>query len=258
MPIITLTTDMGDKDYYLSAIKGNILMQLPEATIVDITHQIKPWDIIQAAFVIKNAYINFPIGSIHIIGVDTECYDGRKHIAVKYNDHYFIGTDNGIFSLILEKKPDVQVELNLIKDANLTFPTKDVFVKAACHIARGGTLEVLGRSIDHLKSVSIGYPATDENMIVGKIIYIDHYENVITNINHETFKRIGKGRPFRMLISRDEYFIEKLSSRYSDADISDIVVLINELGFIEVALNQGNAAGLLGLKIDGQLRFYFE
>lgn len=258
MPIITLTTDMGTLDYYVAAIKGNILMQMPDVTIVDVTHQIEPWNIIQAAYIIRNAYPNFPPGTIHIIGVDTEIFKDRKHVAIKYDNHYFIGTDNGIFSLMFDKKPDVLVELNIISGINPTFPTKDIFVKAACHIARGGTLEILGRPIEQLKLAALGIPATEENAITGKVIYIDNYENVITNVHHEIFKKVGKGRPFNILITREHYTIDKLIYSYSETEPGEIGVLINELGFIEIAINRGYAASLLGLKNGSSVRFYFD
>jgi S-adenosylmethionine hydrolase len=258
MPFITLTTDMGLKDYYVSSIKGSIISQLPEATIIDITHEVKPWDILQASFIIKNAYSNFPAGTVHIVGVDTELGSDRNHIALKYDGHYFVGTDNGIFSLMLDRKPEKIVELNLAPEHGLTFPTKDIFVKAACHLARGGTLEILGKEIESIKQVNLGIPATEENTIVGKIIYVDNYENVICNINESTFKRISKGRPFSIYKGGTEYQVNTISKSYNDQDPGDIVVLFNEMGYLEIAINKGNACSLLNLKIGDQIRIYFD
>lgn len=258
MPVITLTTDMGLKDYYVSTIKGSIICQLPEATIIDVTHEVKPWDIMQASFIIKNAFPNFPQGTVHIVGVDTELTADRAHIALKYDGHYFVGTDNGIFSLMFDRKPEKIVELNIAPEQGPTFPTKDIFVKAACHLARGGTLEILGREKEALKQVTLGIPATEENTIVGKIIYVDNYENVICNINEATFKRISKGRPFSIYKGGSEYQINNIAKSYSDQDPGDIVVLFNEMGYLEIAINKGNASSLLNLKIGDQIRIYFE
>ena len=146
MAIITLTTDLGTKDYYLSTIKGAILTQFPDARIIDISNEVTKFDILQASFIVKNAYKSFPEGTIHIIGVNPENTVETSHIAIKVDGHYFIGADNGMFSLMFDKLPDKIVELTIQPDIGFqTFPTNDVFVKAACHIARGGTLEVIGK-----------------------------------------------------------------------------------------------------------------
>ena len=141
MSIITLTTDLGLKDYYVAGIKGHILSQLPDANIVDISHEIPAFNISVAAFCLKNCYYDFPKGSIHIIGVSPEANEFTRHVVIKYQNHYFIGADNGIFSLLFDEIPEVIFDLNIISnEEKRTFPTKDIFVSAACHIGRGGTL----------------------------------------------------------------------------------------------------------------------
>ena len=145
MPIITLTTDLGNTDHYVSAVKANILRQLESVNIIDISHNISTFNVLHAAFVLKNVYKDFPPGSIHIIGVNAESSEKTPHIAVYADEHYFIGTDNGLFSLLLDIKPDKIVHITTSMESdNENFPIKDVFVKAACHIARGGTLELIG------------------------------------------------------------------------------------------------------------------
>ena len=148
MAVITLTSDLGTVDYYVSVVKATILRQLENVNIVDISHNIAPFNIIHAAYVLKNAYEEFPPESIHIIGVNTETNEDNSHLAVYANGHYFIGTDNGIFSLLLDLKPDKIVEITTTRDSdNENFPLKDIFTKVACHIARGGTLEIIGTEI---------------------------------------------------------------------------------------------------------------
>ena len=194
MPIITLTTDLGITDHYVGSVKASILRQLADAKIVDITHQVPPFNIRHAAFVLRNCYREFPQGTIHIVGVDAESKLNAPHIAIYANNHYFIGAENGIFSLILDVKPDKIVELNITQDSdNLTFPTKDVFVNAACHIARGGTLEVIGTSKSTFSVERSGFKATfDNNFIRGSIIHVDSYGNAITNIKEDLFKQVVK------------------------------------------------------------------
>src|ERR1051326_4797986 len=125
MAIITLTTDLGLKDHYVSAVKGAILSQLPDVNIVDISHLVPTFDIVQAAYILKNAYPNFPPGTVHIIGVNAEASVKTPHIALSVSGHFFIGADNGIFSFLFDRVPDKIVELNIKQDTdNLTFPIK--------------------------------------------------------------------------------------------------------------------------------------
>ena len=146
MAIITLTTDLGIKDHYVGVLKGSLLQQCADATIVDITHQIPTYDILKAAFTIKNCYADFPEGTIHLVGVNPEINDTTTYLAVKHKGYYFIGADNGVFSLIFDEKPEQLFELNIsLNPDDLTFPTKDIFAKAACHLAKGGTLEMIGK-----------------------------------------------------------------------------------------------------------------
>ena len=208
MPIITLTTDLGTVDHYVSAVKATILRQLDNVNIVDISHDIPSFNIIHAAFVLKNVYQEFPVGSIHIIGVNAETNEDNSHLAVYANGHYFVGTDNGIFSLLLDLKPDKIVEITTTRDSdNENFPVKDVFAKAACHIARGGTLEIIGTEIKQFSKEFAKLEALhDKNSIRGSIIHIDHYGNAITNISQRLFKDVAKGRAYTINLGSKEHY----------------------------------------------------
>ena len=152
MAIITLTTDFGVRDHFVGAIKGFILSEIEGATIVDISHLVSPFNIVEASYILKNAYKTFPEGTIHIIGVDSELTPINKHVAVKIDGHYFIGADNGILSFLAKEiNPEKMVEINIHDRIESVFPVLDVFVKVAGHISRGGTLEVIGKSIGELK-----------------------------------------------------------------------------------------------------------
>jgi S-adenosyl-L-methionine hydrolase (adenosine-forming) len=263
MPIITLTTDLGLKDFYVSAVKGAIYSQFPEANVVDITHLVPPFDILQASFIVKNAYKNFPKGTVHIIGVNAEPTDKNVHVALYADGHYFIGSDNGIFSLLFDKKPDQIVELNLMSDSDhFIFPTKNLFVKAACHIARGGTLEVIGTAKENVFERSLFRNVPEESVIKGIVIYIDNYENVFTNISKESFKETGKGRPFTIFLKRylntdGDYVIQQISNTYQDVPDGEKLALFSTTGEMEIAINKGNAASLLGLRLGDTIRIEF-
>ena len=154
MSIITLTTDFGIKDHFAGTVKGALLSEINEAKVVDISHNISPFSILEAAYVIQNAYKSFPNGSIHIIGVDSEISEENKHIVVQLNDHYFICANNGIMSMICsEINPQKIVEINIHDKIASNFPVLDVFVKVAAHIARGGTLEVIGKPVTKIKPI---------------------------------------------------------------------------------------------------------
>ena len=256
MAIITLTTDLGLKDYYLSTVKGAILSDCPDAIIVDISHDINKYDILQASFVVKNSYISFPKGSIHIIGITPE--PEAPHLAVSINDHYFIGADNGIFSLMFDKEPDMIVELQIRQDPEyLIFPTKDIFVKAACHIARGGELSVIGKKRDAFFEKTHFRAVIDEKVIKGSVIYVDSYQNAITNITETQFREVGKSRDFTIDFKQSDYNINKISKSYSDVPDGEKLALFSSSGYLEIAINKGHASGLLGLKLNDTVRVEF-
>lgn len=264
--IITLTTDFGEKDHFVGAVKGAIYSELDTIKIVDISHSISPFHITEAAYIIQNAYKNFPSGSIHIIGIDSELNVENKHIAVLLDGHYFICANNGIISMLTsEINPDKIVEINIHDKIESNFTVLDVFVKVACHIARGGTLEVIGKSISSIKQITGIKPVinSENNQIIGTVIYIDNYGNVICNITKTVFDKIGKGRNFTISARSNNF--SKIYNRYSDAinfnerkesreEDGKKLALWNSSGYLEVAIYKsnpstvGSASSLFGLK----------
>lgn len=259
MSIITLTTDMGLKDYYAGVLKGSILRQLPDATIIDISHDVTPFMIQEAAFVVRNAYKEFPEKTIHIVGVEPDATDQFPHVAIYADGHYFIGADNGMFSMIFDKKPDQIVELGINQESEfLTFPTKDIFVPAACHIARGGTLEVLGKPRADLNQRIMFNPTYQDNWIMkGMVIYEDNYHNVITNISKKAFDDFGKGRRFMICFRDEDYNLNMISKSYSDVPEGERMALFGATGYLEIAVKQGKASKLLGLRYLEPIRIEF-
>lgn len=276
MHIITLTTDFGIKDHFVSAVKGAIYTQLPEARVVDISHEISPFHITEAAYIIQNAYKSFPKGSIHIIGIDSELHPENKHIAVELDDHYFICANNGLVSLIAsEFNPAQMVEINIHNAIVTNFPVLDVFVTVACHIARGGKLEVIGKPITDIKMIKGFTPIVNvgDTQIVGSVIYIDNYGNLVTNITRKLFNDIGKGRKFK-ITARTAVF-ENIYDRYSDAINFDIekgkreedgkkLAIFNSSGYLELAIYKsnpktvGSASSLFGLDYRDTVTVSFE
>ncbi|HAL65578.1 MAG: hypothetical protein XD81_0553 [Bacteroidetes bacterium 38_7] len=259
MPIITLTSDWGLKDHYLAAVKAAILSRMPEVKIIDISHQIPPFDLNQASFIIRNCWKAFPQGTVHIIGINTEAGIKSPHIALETEGHYFIGADNGIFSLIFDKEPEHIIELEIIQDSEyFTFSTRDVFVKAALYLLKGNPIEGLGLPRLSLNPCTPFQPVINQNSITGKVIYVDVYENVFTNISREMFQQIVKGRRFHIELGYSRNTIHKISEAYSDVPEGEILALFSSTGLLQIAINRGNASGLLGLGLDDNVRIVFE
>ena len=260
MPIITLTTDLGNKDNYVGAIKGAILSELDSVNIIDISHEVEPFNIQQAAYIVRNCYKEFPAGTIHVIGVDDELSLDNEHIALKMDGHFFIAADNGIFSILIKEiKPEIIVELNITQKTNsLTFATKDVLIIAACHLARGGTLEIIGKKIEELKQKRAELrPVIEPNLIKGTVIYIDSYGNAVTNISKSIFNKVQKGRTFSILFGREDEKINKIVTKYKDVSISDKLAIFDNNNQLQIAINQGKANTLLGLKFHDIIRIEF-
>lgn len=269
MPIITLTTDFGLKDHYVSAVKGAILKSCPGATIVDITHEVAVFNYIEAAFILRNVFREFPEKTIHIIGVNSVKETNEKYVAVEAEGQFFIGTDNGIFSLILDTIPGKIVEL--IDNENTTFPLKNIFVNAACKLANEIKIEDLGNRLDQLEVRMERQAYSNPDSIMGQVVYIDRYENAITNISQEHFEATAKGRSFNIMLkpsrsyanaykevgSSFSYSITKISSTYSDVVEGEKLALFNSSGYLEIAVNRGNAGKLLGLKPGEAIQVFF-
>ena len=263
-PILTLTTDFGLKDYFVGALKGHIYNELPEVNIVDISHQITPFSIYETAYIIRNAYKSFPKGSIHIIAVDAEESVENKHIALLLDGHYFICADNGVMDLIIANiKPEKIIQIHL-KNTHSTYFLSN-FVQVACHLARGGVLDIIGKEINELKQTQEVKPKVnlERNQIVGHVIYIDNFGNVVTNIDKTIFDEVGKGRKFE--IKARGFSFDKIFNRYNEVENFAIpkekrnnfgkkLALFNKDNFLEIALYRSNketvggASNMFGLK----------
>ena len=218
MTIVTLTTDFGHKDFSISVIKAALLQQIPNLKIIDISHEISPYNASETAYILKNAFRAFPKGSIHIIGVESEWTPENIHLVMEFEEHYFIGADNGILSMIKEDFIATKiVEINIHKTVITSFPVLDIFINVAAHISRKGSLEVIGKSIKKIKELTNINPVInhEKNQILGSVIYIDNYGNLVSNIKKDLFYKIGKSRNFT-IYARSVKF-KKIYKNYSEA-----------------------------------------
>lgn len=240
MPIITLTSDWGQRDHYLAAVKGKILNSLPLANIIDISHGISPFNLKQASFIIRNSYPHYPKGTVHMLSILTENSDKTPHLAVQYDGQFFIGADNGIFSLIFDHPAEKIIKIAAALDAQgKQVAARDRFVGATVQLAAGIPIEQLGEPVSQWKEQLHFLPVVSGDVIRGVVIYINQYENVITNITRDLVEKTGKGRPY--IVEFRGETIKKIRNSYQEVPIGEMVALYGSSGHLEIAINQGNA-----------------
>lgn len=248
MPLITFTSDIGSQDFLVGAIKGQLLNTNPHFNIIDISHNLSPFNYPQAAYVCRNAIKNFPDGTFHLVMVNL--FDQRPEhlLLINYKNQYIGCADNGLITMILEEVPKNIVALSLAKSAQKNaLYCASVFAKAFDQLLAGEPFESIG---DPNISIEIKNPLRallGNNWIEGQIIFIDNFENVIINITKEEFEEQRRGRSFKIVFKRDE-IIDKISDTYADVTESEKLALFNSAGYLEIAINKGNAAGLFGLQ----------
>ena len=267
MSIITLITDFGYKDQFVAQMKGEIYANNPKSRVVDISHNISPFNIMEAAYILENSYKSFPENTIHIIDVDTEKNKEKKHIIVKLDNHFFITSDNGIMSILSQNINFQEIyEISIHSELRPIESSLKTFTKVACHLSKGGKPEIVGKKINKLRNVKNLKPFvnSENTQIISSVIYIDHFGNVVTNIKKSFFDEIGKGRKFE--ISARNYKFNKIYTSYSDiinfninvdqrSDEGKALIIFNTNNYLQISIyrsnpdNVGTAATLLGLKI---------
>ena len=275
MSVITLTSDFGSKDYVVAAVKGRLLNLPDRPIIVDISHEITHFSITETAYLLNAAYPNFPKNSIHLIGVDSEKNPKQRHLIAYLNGHYFIGADNGIFSLLADQDQfDTIIEIQHPKSDQSSFPMLEVFVEIAAKIITDEKLENLGKPTDEIKKWIRNKPDfPSEDVLIGHIVYVDRYGNLVTDISREIFETIGKDRPFEIYASNKK--LTKIYQNYSSfvnfklpeiqrKKAGKALAIFNSLEMLEIALYKsnpkqgGSASDLLGLTIGNSIKIIFE
>jgi len=276
MSIITLITDFGNKDHFVAKIKGEIYSNYDNAKIVDISNNVSPFNIMEAAYILENAYKSFPDKTVHIIDVDSEKTLEKKHIVMYLDNHFFISSDNGILSILCQNINPEKIYEIIIHDEldNIDSSTK-IFSKVACHLAKGGKPELIGKEINEIKPVKNLKPFINEDssQIISSVIYIDNFGNVITNLKKNVFDEIRKGRSFE--ISVRNYKFKKIYNKYTDIVNYEIpinqrndegkgLVVFNSSDLLQISIyrsnpqNVGTASSLMGLKIYDSVTISFE
>ena len=248
MPLITLTSDIGSPDYIVGAVKAQLLHTNPDFSIVDISHNIPPFNYPQAAYVCRAAIRNFPDFTYHLILVNLFEKKPEQLLLAFHRNQYILCADNGLLTMILEESPEMVIGIPLEKTvAKTTTYITSVMGNAVNQLVNGESVKDIGiPDVPYIEKRHLR-PLLESNAIEGQIIFIDSFENVIVNITHEQFEEQRKGRSFRIVFKRDE-MIDRVSESYADVPEGEKLALFNSAGYLEIAINKGNAAGLFGLK----------
>ncbi len=248
MPLVTLTSDIGSPDYLVAAVKAQLLQLNPDFQIIDISHNIPPFNYPQAAYVCQNAIKNFPDFTYHLVLVNLFEKKPEQLLLAFHNNQYLLCADNGLLTMILEETPEIVIGIPLEKTATKnTTHLSAVMGKVVNQLVNGESIQNIGNSdVKYLEKRHLR-PILESNSIEGQIIFIDSFENVIVNITHEQFEEQRKGRSFRIVFKRDE-MIDRISESYADVSEGEKLALFNSAGYLEIAINKGNAAGLFGLR----------
>ncbi len=267
--VITLITDTGDIDYYIGSVKGAILSECPGAQIIEISKSVKPFHIDEAAYLLKNSWLHFPKGTAHIVLVENRTVTARRILISEHEGHFFVAPDNGIFSLLFEDRNLKIFELDkkIINPENLPMPSRIIMAKAAARLVTGFHIGDLGHlKVDIFRKLEKS-PVITDNAIRGSVVYIDAYHNVITNIRKDLFEKQVQQKNFSIALKRlrrireigyvPELYgdgradhISEINNDYSDVSEGEKLCLFNSNGYLVIAINKGNAAGLLGLDLD--------
>lgn len=258
MAVVTFLSDFGDSDHYVAAVKASILKENPSINIVDISHNIAVGDIGHAAYVLDAVFRDFPEGTVHLIAVSNTIKRGVKNVAVKLENHYFIGEDSGLISLLSEERPAAIVDINGVKPVRSPFIAKTLYGPVAGKVASGKDIQDFGKRVDELERLMPARAKATKKQIAGNVVRIDHYGNLITNILKTDFDAIWKlNDNFPYVINFRREKVLQLHDHYSDVTSGECFVMFNSLGRLQIGINQGHGADLLGLMIGDQVFIEF-
>lgn len=254
--IITLTTDFGYRDHYVSAMKAVILGLSPDVRLVDISHEIPPHDTMAGAWVVRNSAMLYPPGTIHLVVVDPGVGTDRKPVAIQINDQTFVGPDNGLFSLIAEDFEYKAVSLTNKKywriNRSNTFHGRDIFASVAAHLSLGVKMSDLGEELDKLVTYRWAVPISDKDGIQGWVVHIDRYGNLITNIPESLLlDTLNESQAIRIYVGNT--ILDEISTTFASVTDGEPVAYIGSSDKLEIAINRGNAKEMLGVEKGAQI-----
>jgi hypothetical protein len=248
MALVTLTSDIGQQDYLVGAVKGQLLQINSDFQLVDISHQLSPFNYPKSAYICRSAFRNFPPYTYHLVLVNLFEQPPSQLLMAFYQEQYIFCADNGLLSMILEATPEMLLGIPLDRHApKSALYCAGIMGRAVNDLIGGKSLEEIGSPDPVFTEKNPLRPLYGEGWMEGQIIFIDNFENVIVNITREEFEEQRKGRSFRIVFKRDE-IIDRMSETYADVAVGEKLALFNSAGYLEIAINKGNAAGLFGLQ----------
>jgi hypothetical protein len=253
MALVTFTSDFGYSDHYVAAVKAALLSKNASLNIIDISHAIKPFDIAHMAFVVGAVFKDFPEGTVHLLGNNVGQGNRGSYLVAKIENHFFLAPNNGILSILSNKKPEIIIRLNQEKEN--TFPQRVEIIQAIIHLAENGDILKLGDEISDQTELMLRQPRATRKEIAGHVIHVDRYGNLITNIKKQDFDILSKDRNYKIVFGRDN--TNQVHANYHDVEAGEVVFVFNSLNVLELAINQGNASSLLGLNYDSPIVIQF-
>jgi S-adenosyl-L-methionine hydrolase (adenosine-forming) len=250
-PVITLLTDFGAGDHYAGAMKGVILDICPDAQLVDISHEVTPYAITEAAFTLSQAWVCFPAGSIHLVVVDPGVGSSRRPILVEAEGHLFVAPDNGVLTMVYGAAPlhevrEITASRYFRKPVSRTFHGRDIFGPVAAQLANGLAPDEAGTRIGDYLRLGFAMPVrTGHRTWAGTILKVDRFGNVITNFDSESWQRLAVER-FEMKIGQRT--VARTASNYAEVDEGELFVIAGSAGFLEISMNRGSAAKTAGAR----------
>jgi S-adenosyl-L-methionine hydrolase (adenosine-forming) len=256
-PIITLSTDFGLEDPYVGVMKGVILGINPDVRLVDLTHALSHHQFLQAAFILNSAFPYFPQGTIHLAVVDPGVGGDRRLIVIQDKDVWWIGPDNGLFSLVLKDHPEAKIfqlinQSYFLETVSDTFHGRDILAPAAAHLSLGLSPFEIGRPLSDPVLLNIPDPEIKNNRIVGQVLWADHFGNLITNISQKMLLAFRSGLELRILIRNSE--LSGIHGNYAQSQPGHLLALIGSGGYLEIACNFGRAADMIGFRTGEDLK----
>jgi len=255
MHIVSITTDFGLQDYYVAELKAHILQHSTDVHLIDVSHSIDSHDIVQAAHFLDNVFRSFPKGSIHLVAVYNYYEKNSSFILLQREGHYFIGPDNGVFSLIFEDlQPDEAVRLDLAEISGKSLA--EIFSWTVGMLISGKEMKEIGTTVESINQKMGIKPVVTSSQIRATIIHIDHYENVIINLKKDQFEKIRRGRGFQLYYKQTDP-VTQVSEDYADVPITDVMCLFNSAGYMEIGINMGKASSMLNLNKNETIQINF-
>jgi S-adenosylmethionine hydrolase len=263
-PIITLTTDFGINDHFVGTIKGVILAIDPDIQIVDISHSVQAFDVLDGALTIAQSYSSFPSGTVHLVVVDPGVGTARRPILVTSDRHHFVAPDNGVLSLVYAREERLHIrhvtaEHYSLQPISKTFHARDIFAPIAAWLAKGVDSDKFGEEITDFVRFNPPTPKSiNGNTLRGVVLKVDRFGNLVTNITPKEAPRLflADGGPFKITVGKHE--ITEILPTYSEGEPGQVFGILGSMGYLEISTNRGSAAKIVGTGKGSEVTISFE